>query len=87
MLGAVTGVLFLVIVGGLTWFTISALIYAAEKTGKTTYASVVSPAAIMLALAMICSPAACIYACRSTSICYDRPVKHRIGQAAAVTLP
>ncbi|MEW5298792.1 MAG: hypothetical protein WDW36_001875 [Sanguina aurantia] len=41
MLGAVLCSLFLILVAGLTWFTISGLVYAAEKTGKRTFAAVV----------------------------------------------
>lgn len=41
MLGAIIGSTFLALVGGMTWFTISGLVYAAEKTGKTSYAAVV----------------------------------------------
>lgn len=40
-LGAVLGGVLLVCVGILTWFTLAGLVYAAEKTGRSTYASVV----------------------------------------------
>lgn len=55
LLGAVTGITFLCLVGGMTWFTISALFYAAEKTGKTTYASVVSAYAAYTMLSATCT--------------------------------
>jgi len=41
ILGAFLATVFLVLVGAATWFTISGLLYSADKTGRTTYAAVI----------------------------------------------